>query len=124
MLTLIVNVAGLLLIAAIVWWFWIAGRSGKTGADRTVPAAGREILVKDGVYEPDRIFLPAGSPATLKFRREDPSPCAEYVLFPDLEVSAQLAVHEVTEVRLPAAEPGKYPFTCQMQMYRGTLEVE
>lgn len=124
MLTMIVNVAGALLIAAIVWWFWIAGKKEKVGAANTVSRAETEILVKDGVYEPDRISLPAGSPATLKFRREDPSPCAEYVLFPDLEVSAQLAVNEVTEVRLPAAEPGKYPFTCQMQMYRGVLLVE
>jgi plastocyanin domain-containing protein len=83
-----------------------------------------EILVRDGVYEPDHIRLPAGEAATLYFRREDPSPCAEYVLFPDLEVSAQLAVDERTPVRLPPAEPGRYPFTCQMQMYRGTLTVE
>lgn len=124
MLTMIVNIFGLLLIAAIVWWFWLAGKSGKSVVSQQVSAASLEVLVKDGVYEPDHIRLPAGRPATLKFRREDPSPCAEYVLFPDLEVSAQLAVNEVTEVHLPAAEPGKYPFTCQMQMYRGVLLVE
>ncbi|KUJ83565.1 cupredoxin domain-containing protein [Microbulbifer flavimaris] len=124
MLTLIVNLAGLLLIAAIVWWFWLTGRTGDAAAAGPVPATSVEILVKDGVYDPDHITLPAGSAATLQFRREDPSPCAEYVLFPDLEVSAQLAVHEVTEVQLPAAGPGKYPFTCQMQMYRGLLEIK
>jgi plastocyanin domain-containing protein len=122
MMTLLVNFFGLLLIAAIVWWFWFGPNRKQVAA--VDAAEGLEILVTNGVYEPDRIQLPAGEAATLYFRREDASPCAEYVLFPDLEVSAQLAVHERTPVRLPAAEPGEYPFTCQMQMYRGTLVVE
>nr|WP_255775281.1 cupredoxin domain-containing protein [Microbulbifer sediminum] len=120
---MLINISGLLLIAAIVWWFWLA-QSGQDKASVNVGDEQTEILVRDGVYEPDHIRLPAGKPATLYFRREDPSPCAEYVLFPDLEVSAQLAVGERTQVQLPAAEPGKYPFTCQMQMYRGSLTVE
>ncbi|WP_295803459.1 cupredoxin domain-containing protein [uncultured Microbulbifer sp.] len=120
MMTLAVNILGLLLIAAIVWWFWLAGRQ--------ISAAhfseSLEVMVKDGVYEPDTIEVPAGRPITLHFRREDPSPCAEYVVFPDLDISRQLAVHEATEVSLPALDTGKYPFTCQMKMYRGTLVVE
>ena len=122
MLTLLINGVGLLLIAAIVWWFWLGPKRHSAPA-----ASGGEklqILVKDGVYEPERIRLPAGRAATLHFRREDPSPCAEWVLFPDLEVSAQLGVNRDTKVEIPAAEPGEYPFTCQMQMYRGTLVVE
>ncbi|MFI2811489.1 MULTISPECIES: cupredoxin domain-containing protein [Microbulbifer] len=123
MMTLLVNVTGLVLIVAIVWWFWLA-EAGRESEPVRATDEEMEVLVKDGVYEPDHIRLPAGEPATLYFRREDPSPCAEYVLFPDLEVSAQLAVGERTPVRLPAAEPGKYPFTCQMQMYRGSLSIE
>lgn len=123
MTALLINLAGVLLIAAIVWWFWLA-ESGLEKASVNVGDEETEILVKNGVYDPDHIRLPAGKPATLYFRREDPSACAEYVLFPDLEVSAQLAVNERTPVELPAAEPGKYPFTCQMQMYRGSLTVE
>ncbi|WP_323845509.1 cupredoxin domain-containing protein [Microbulbifer magnicolonia] len=122
MLALLINGIGLVLIAAILWWFWLGPRrqtaAAVSGAERL------QILVKDGVYEPDHIRLPAGEAATLHFRREDPSPCAEWVLFPDLEVSAQLSVHSDTAVKIPAAEPGEYPFTCQMQMYRGTLVVE
>lgn len=122
MLNLLINVAGLVLIAAIVWWFWLGPKRHSTPA---VNAAEKlQILVKDGVYEPDRIRLPAGRATTLHFRREDPTPCAEWVLFPDLEVSAQLAVNQDTEVKIPATEAGEYPFNCQMQMYRGTLVVE
>ncbi|WP_250459240.1 cupredoxin domain-containing protein [Microbulbifer litoralis] len=119
---LIVNLVGLLLVAAISWWFWLQPRRHR--AEAVNAAEKLRVLVRDGVYEPDRIRLPAGEPATLYFRREDPTPCAEWVLFPDLEVSAQLAVHRDTAVDIPAAEPGEYPFTCQMQMYRGTLVVE
>jgi plastocyanin domain-containing protein len=120
MITLLVNFIGLALIATIVWWFWLAKRGGAPGekiAESTV------ILVKDGVYEPDRIQISAGTETTLHFRREDPSPCAEYVVFGDFDVSAQLALERDTEVIIPAAEAGEYAFTCQMQMYRGTLVV-
>lgn len=121
-LDILINTIGLLLVAAILWWFWLGPKRHATEA----VAAGEklQIQVKDGIYEPDRIRLPAGQSATLHFRREDPTPCAEWVLFPDLEVSAQLAVHEDTAVTIPAVEPGEYPFHCQMQMYRGTLVVE
>ena len=116
-MSVVVNLGGLLLIAAIVWWFWMAGR--KSSAETY--QASLIIQVKDGVYDPDRIQVPAGQEITLRFQREDPSPCAEFVVFADLEVSARLSVHEVTEVELPKLEKGEYPFTCQMKMYRGVL---
>ncbi|GAA5443273.1 hypothetical protein Misp06_01449 [Microbulbifer sp. NBRC 101763] len=119
---ILVNLVGLLLIVGIVWWFWLGP---KRKANKAMPTADKlQILVKDGVYEPDHIRLPAGRAATLHFLREDPSPCSEWVLFPDLEVSAELTLHRDTPVILPAANPGEYPFTCQMQMYRGTLILE
>ena len=117
-----INLLGLAAVALTVWWFWLAPKANKqpvTGADEKL-----EILVKDGVYEPDRIRVPAGKETVLHFRREDASPCAEWVLFPDLEVSAQMAVEQITEVIIPPADAGEYSFHCQMQMYRGTLVVE
>lgn len=122
MSTLVINLLGLLSIAAIAWWFWLQPRRQR--AEAVSGASQLRIRVKDGVYEPDRIRLPAGEPATLHFRRDNPTPCAEWVLFPDLEVSAQLVVNRDTAVDIPAVEPGEYPFTCRMQMYRGTLVVE
>lgn len=122
MASLLINLLGLAAIALTVWWFWLAPQGNKqqaVGADEKL-----EILVKDGVYEPDRIRIAAGEEVVLHFRREDASPCAEWVLFPDLEVSAQLGVDQITEVTIPAADAGEYPFHCQMQMYRGTLVVE
>ncbi|GAB2527031.1 cupredoxin domain-containing protein [Microbulbifer agarilyticus] len=122
MATLLINLLGLIAIAAIVWWFWIAPRKQRLaaiGAD-----AQMQVLVKDGVYSPDRIRVPANEKTVLHFLREDPSPCAEWVLFPDLEVSAQLGVDQVTEITVYPKQAGEYPFHCQMQMYRGTLVAE
>lgn len=122
MQAILINLSGLAAVALTIWWFWLAPKGRKqqaTSADEKL-----EILVKDGVYEPDRIRIPAGKATALHFRREDASPCAEWVLFPDLEVSSQLAVDQVTEVTIPAADAGEYSFHCQMQMYRGTLVVE
>lgn len=112
---LIVNLAGLALIALIVWWFWWP-RQGEA-------VAATEILVEDGVYTPSRIAIEAGQPTTLVFLRRDPTACAEQVVFPDLNVAQHLVVDRRIPVELPALEPGEYEFTCQMAMYRGQLVV-
>jgi len=122
MQSLLINLLGIAAIALTVWWFWLVPkkhRSQAVGADEKLA-----IRVRDGVYDPERIRVPAATQTVLYFRREDASPCAEWVLFPDLEVSAQLAVDQITEVTIPAADAGEYPFHCQMQMYRGVLVVE
>ncbi|MFC6633103.1 cupredoxin domain-containing protein [Microbulbifer taiwanensis] len=119
-MSLLINLLGLALIAGIVWWFWLAKR--RPSVEAAEPAA--LILVKDGVYEPERIHIAAGAETKLHFLREDPSPCAEYVVFADLDVSAQLAVGRETLVHLPPLAAGEYEFTCQMRMYRGRLVVE
>ncbi|WOX06912.1 cupredoxin domain-containing protein [Microbulbifer pacificus] len=117
MMSVLINVLGLLLITGIVWWFWLAGRKSPLQHYQESLV----IQVKDGVYEPDRIEVPAGREITLSFQREDASPCAEYVVFSDLEISKQLPLNHITEVQLPKLEKREYPFTCQMKMYRGIL---
>ncbi|AMX03339.1 cupredoxin domain-containing protein [Microbulbifer thermotolerans] len=119
-MSLLVNLSGLALIAAIVWWFQLLKRS--PAADKAAEAAAL-IVVRDGIYEPGCIRVAAGRETELRFLREDPSPCAEYVVFADLDISAQLAVGRETAVSLPPLTAGEYEFTCQMRMYRGTLVV-
>ena len=113
----IANIAGMALIAAIIWWFWLA----KPMARRVSGAGAIEIVVADGSYNPARIEVPTGKPTTLRFVRKDPSPCAEQVIFHDLNVSADLALDEPVEITITLPQSGEYSFTCQMQMYRGTL---
>ena len=116
---LTINIAGLLLIMLIVWWFWLyKPRQVEAGAGDLT------IVVDKGVYQPSRIRLPANTPATLYFIRKDASPCAETVQFPELEISETLRVNRRETVKLPALAPGEYSFHCQMRMYRGQLNVE
>ncbi|WP_317930741.1 cupredoxin domain-containing protein [Halioxenophilus sp. WMMB6] len=114
-----INIAGLLLIALIIWWFWLYKPKAVS-----LSAAETVIVVDNGNYTPARIQLPAGKPVRLRFLRKDPSPCAELVLIPKLNISESLPVDHAKSINLPALAPGDYPFHCQMQMYRGEIVVE
>ena len=116
----LINLVGLVLMLAIVWWFWLAKPASVQGGSNSDQV---DILVDDGVYTPSRIEVPANQPITLRFLRKDPSPCAEQVIFDDFDISAELPVDEYKAITLTPRQPGEYDFTCQMQMYRGTLVV-
>ncbi|WP_333972211.1 cupredoxin domain-containing protein [Alteromonas mediterranea] len=114
-----INITGLGLIALIVWWFWLYKTDSTQIHDGTV-----KIRVKDGIYQPANISIPVNQPAQLIFLREDPTPCAESLLIPDLNVSETLSLNKPVTINLPGTPAGTYPFHCQMQMYRGTLVVK
>jgi plastocyanin domain-containing protein len=116
MTTALVNVAGLVLVGLIVWWFWLSKPKTQRAASGVI-----DIVVDGGVYAPARIEVAAGQPVTLRFLRKDPSPCAEKVLFDDLGIAADLPIGQPVELTVTPKEPGEYAFTCQMQMYRGML---
>lgn len=116
-MSLLVNLAGLLLIALIVWWFWLS----RPGARAAAQGESIDILVDDGVYTPGLIEVKAGEPVTLRFLRKDASPCAEQVIFDALGVSAELPVDRYKALTVTPPEAGEYEFTCQMRMYRGKL---
>lgn len=116
MIDLAVNLAGTAVVAFVVWWFWL-------GKPKAAASASPELVIEvaDGVYQPSRVQVPAGQPATLKFLRRDPSPCAEKVIFHDLGVSAELPLHRQIAITLPPPAPGEHVFTCDMGMYRGSI---
>ena len=116
---LLINILGLLLIGAIVWWFWLYQPPAVRQSDGAV-----QVVVENGTYAPARIRLPAGRETRLEFLRKDDSPCSEVVVFPTLEISETLPLGRAYALTLPPLAPGEYPFHCQMQMYRGTLQVE
>ena len=114
---LIVTVAGLILVALIIWWFWLSTpKAAHAEKDAAV-----EIAVKDGTYQPAVIEVKAGEPLNLNFLRHDATPCAEQIVFAQLGISADLPLGRVQTIHLPALQPGTYDFTCQMGMYRGRL---
>ncbi len=120
MMQLLVNIAGVLLIGLIIYWFWLATPRKVTPNQ----ASSVEILVRDGVYSPAYIQVKKGEKVILRFIREDPSPCAAKVIFNSLGKTLELPVNESTEIELQLNDAGEIDFTCDMQMYRGKLVVE
>jgi len=114
-----INLAGVALIAVIVWWFWIYKSVGVAMQEGVI-----EVVVKDGVYHPSKIKIPANKGTTITFERKDPSSCAETLVIPDLEINATLPLNKKVSVKIPASVPGRYDFHCQMKMYIGELIVE
>lgn len=117
---MIINLFGLTLIALIIWWFWIY----KPDTQAQTNATGLVILVSDGVYSPKKIKIEAGRSQIIQFLRKDATPCAETIIFPDIEVSENLPLGKTESIVLPPLSVGKYEFHCPMKMYSGTLIVE
>lgn len=100
MASLLVNIIGLFAIMLIIWGFWLS----KPKAQSLQNEKSIEILVQDGVYTPSRIQVAVGKPVTLVFVRKDPSPCAEKVVFDDLNISEDLSLTQPTEIKNQARE--------------------
>lgn len=115
-----VNLAGLLLIAVIVWYFFLSRRPDQAAAQQT--SAGQEIEVRvKGGYEPELVVARAGTPLRILFRRQETSPCSEEVVFPSFGIRRHLPAFETTVITIPASAVGRYPFSCGMNMMHGTL---
>ncbi|ASP49281.1 cupredoxin domain-containing protein [Cognaticolwellia beringensis] len=121
---LIINLIGLGLIVLIIWWFWVYKPQSTQVSDEQGDNSEITVVVKDGVYQPARISLPENKAFKIKFIRKDASPCAASVLFPDLEISADLPINAEFTLQLPALKKGEYAFHCQMKMYSGTVVVK
>lgn len=117
------NILGIFLIIFIVWWFWLArtllSRKATQSTSNVI-----DVTVENGVYRPETIKIQSGKKITLRFFRKDPSPCAQWVIFQDLNISAQLPINQPHTLELKVDQPGNYEFTCQMGMYRGRLLVD
>ena len=117
-MVLFVNLLGIVLIVFIAFWFWFSHKKATQ-----INSSAISIEVKNGVYHPSRIEVSSDREITLEFLRKDASSCAEYVVFDTLNIHAQLPFNKKHQIFLGKLSPGKYSFTCQMQMYRGELIV-
>ena len=118
---IIVTLAGVALIAFILWFFFgpreaVAARHSAGGAQEV------EVEVRSS-YVPDRIEAEAGRPIRIRFRRDDPNPCTAQVVFPDFGIVKDLPLGREVAVEVSPPQPGEYEFHCGMNMVRGKLIV-
>jgi plastocyanin domain-containing protein len=117
-----VTAGGIGLIGVELWWFLFSkSKSRKANTNQGIQQA---TITVDGGYEPNRIVVMAGQPVRLSFDRRDPSSCLEAVKIPDFHIAKDLPLNQVTEIEFTPTEPGEYEFTCGMNMFRGTIEVQ
>jgi plastocyanin domain-containing protein len=119
----IVTILGLLLVAFIVWFFWLKRARGVRAAEVSGGYQEAMILVKGG-YTPDTIVVRHGKPVRLNFRREETASCSDKVVFADFDKSADLPTSQLVAVEILPEQPGEYEFACPMGMFRGKLIVE
>lgn len=120
---IVVTLAGLALIAWIVWYFWlwegesVAAQAGAGGMQEV------DVTVRGG-YQPSSIVVKAGRPLRLNFTRRESTLCGEEVVLPEFGRRAHLPENQTVPLEIVPQEPGEYEFTCGMNMYKGRLIVE
>jgi plastocyanin domain-containing protein len=118
---IVVTLGGLGLIGLELWWF--LGSKPKS-ARATARGDIQEVtVIVDGGYEPSQIIVQAGQKVRLNFDRHDASSCLEEVRFPDFGIARSLPLNKVTLIEFTPLKPGRYEFTCGMNMFRGVVEV-
>ncbi|BAU63021.1 hypothetical protein STA3757_03760 [Stanieria sp. NIES-3757] len=118
---LIVTVGGLGLIGLELWWFLFSQPKSRQA---TTQGDIQEITITvDGGYEPSQIVVRANQKVRLNFDRQDASSCLEEVRFPDFHIAQTLSLNQVTPIEFTPQKPGRYEFTCGMNMFRGVIEV-
>jgi Cu+-exporting ATPase len=79
-------------------------------------------IIVDSGYHPHRVLAHAGAPLRLVFDRRESGDCTSQVVFPDIDISADLPAFAETTVDLPSLKPGHYDFSCGMHMVHGEID--
>jgi plastocyanin domain-containing protein len=118
---IIVTVGGLGLIGLELLWF--LGSKPKSARANTHGDIQEITVTVDGGYEPSQIVVRSGQKVRLNFERKDSSSCLEEIRFPDFHIAQTLPLDRVTPIEFTPEKPGRYEFTCGMNMFRGVVEV-
>lgn len=118
----IVTVGGLGLVGLELWWFLLS--KPKSRKAMTQGGVQEVTVIVDGGYEPSQIVVQAGQAVRLKFDRKDPSSCLEEVRFPAFRIAQALPLNQTTAIEFTPEQPGRYEFTCGMNMFRGVVHVQ
>lgn len=117
-----VTIGGLTLIGLELWWFLFSKANGQQA--ESIQGIQELTITVDGGYEPATVVVKVGQLVRLNFLRRDPNSCLEKVLLPDFHIVRDLPLNQVTAVEFTPDKPGRYLFTCGMNMFRGVIEVQ
>lgn len=118
----VVVLSGLLMIAWINWYFFLAERASATAVTGVGGVQEVTIAVRGG-YDPAVVQVKRGAPVRLVFDRQETSGCSEEVVLPEFGIKRFLPAHQKTTVEFTPERAGTYEFTCGMSMLRGQLTV-
>ncbi|HJE26463.1 cupredoxin domain-containing protein [Limosilactobacillus pontis] len=116
-------IIGLVLIGAILWWFF--GKHTEAAGDAKVDGGSQvaTVVVKGG-YSPSTVVLKKGMPGKVHFDMKDSTACLSHVVFDKLGVDKDLTKQPVTTVDIPTDQAGEYNFACGMDMFHGKVIVK
>jgi plastocyanin domain-containing protein len=118
----VVTAGGLGLVGLELWWFLLS--KPKSRKAMTHGGVQEVTVVVDGGYEPSQIVVQVGQLVRLKFDRKDPSSCLDEVRFPAFRIAQALPLNQTTAIEFTPDQPGRYEFTCGMNMFRGVVDVQ
>ena len=117
-----VVLGGLLTVAWINWYFFLAEKATATASAGAGGVQEVKITVRGG-YDPADVRVRKGVPVRLVFDRQESSGCSEEVVLPEFGIKRFLPAHEKTTIEFTPERAGTYEFTCGMSMLRGRLTV-
>ena len=118
-----VTALGLLGVAWVNWYFFLARRGVVVGATVGGNGVQRVRVEVKGGYVPSVVRVRAGVPVQLEFHRDETNPCSEEVVIPDFGIHTYLPAHRTTSVSFTPGE-GTHEFACGMGMLRGSIVAE
>jgi hypothetical protein len=98
-------------------------RLGLRGAATGQVQTARVVVTESG-FEPARVSLRAGVPASITLLRTTDKTCATEVVFPLLGIKRALPLNEPITIELTPRQTGEIAFACGMNMLKGTVVVE
>ena len=117
-----VLVASLVLIIAILWYFF--GEREKIAAGLSDSGVQQIKVTVKGGYSPDLIVVKKGVPVRIDFYRDETASCTEQVIFGDFGIARDLPAFQTTPIEFTPDKAGEFIFACGMNMVRGKLLVE
>lgn len=123
MIKLLVLVIGIILISFILWWFF-APRTEKEAIAQIDSDQQAVTIEVNGGYNPGKVILKKGVPATINFKRKDASSCLDSVVFSDFGIQKDLPLNQIVSVSLDPKQAGEYEFACGMNMFHGKVIVK